>query len=188
MSATRSHTRTPAYYDSPDLKLKPAKTPPPEPKLPEPQPVPVGPITKLEALSEAYFEALQLLRTHLKHPDAKIAGRAAMKIMDLQLATLRHKTNVLGTTLPDDVRPTELSDEMISNRFGWGPDEEAMDPTDAKNRRDAIDEGVREKQREADVRGLGEFVTSQAVRFEYDQLHPTTVPSLASASRFHQRE
>jgi hypothetical protein len=139
--------------------------------------VPVGPVAKLEALSEAYFEALQLLRTHLKHPDAKLASRAAMKIMDLQLATIRHKATVLGTTLPDDVKPTELSDELLDNRYGWGPDEEAMDPADAQTRRDAINERIRERQREADVRGLGEYVTWPAVRFEYDHLHPPVFPT-----------
>jgi hypothetical protein len=115
--SSKTH-RTSAYFDSPDLKVKSAKTPPPEPQLPEPQPVPVGPVAKLVALSEAYFEALQLLRTHLKHPDAKLASRAAMKIMDLQLATIRHKTNVLGTTLPDDVRPFEIPDELVSSQYG----------------------------------------------------------------------
>ena len=168
MNATHSKNRLAPYYDSPDLKGKPAAPPPVV--LPELKPAPVGPIAKREAFAEAVAEAIQLLHTHLRHPDAELSQKAALAILNVQQTLLRHGGNMMGTVLPDHVNSLEPMDALNDARYGRGPTEEefdAMSDEEVEARSRCIDAIRQRMQQEADLRGLGEFVSTGEAQYEY---------------------
>jgi len=169
MNANRSKNRVTPYYDSPDLKSKSSAPPV---VLPEPQPVPVGPIAKREAFSEAVAESIQLLRTLLRHPDSKIAMGAAQSLLNMQHTLLRHGGNMMGTVMPDHVNSLEPLEHLTNARYGEGPTEEefdAMSEQELEVRKQCLDTIQQQMQRQADMRGLGEFISTAQVQYEYDR-------------------
>lgn len=156
MNATKSKNRVSPYYDSPDLK---AKSSAPLVVLLEPDSVPVGPIAKLEAFSEAVFESLQLLRTHLRHPDPELSQKAACTILSMQQTLLRHGGRLTGTATHDRVMPIEPSDRMAEARYQDLPGYDKKTEKQTHRAWLAAIKHLRARmQREADQRGLGEYI------------------------------
>jgi hypothetical protein len=166
MAATSTITnRVSAYYTQPAESRSNKYV-----QLPAPQPVPETPHARKQCAVDAFYAAIQLLQTHLHHPDPDVSGKAARALVNVQLTQLRHGGQLLGTKDGPQDLPFDPLDQN-EDTFRGNPTD-VPQPTDAMRLewKLAIAKIQKQLQAKADADGFGEQISWKQARAVHAKL------------------